>query len=61
MSLVSLVVILVVVGVGLYLLNRYVPMEHTIKLIINILVIVVVCIWLLRVLGIMPDLNAIRV
>lgn len=61
MSLLSLVVILVVVGVLLYLLNRYVPMEHTIKLIINILVIVVVCIWLLRILGIMPDLNAIRV
>lgn len=61
MSLVSLVVALIVVGVLLWLVNTYIPMQATIKRIINIVVIVAVCIWLLSVFGLLPDLNAIRV
>jgi len=61
MGLLQLVVILVLVGVGLWALNRYVPMDATIKKIINIVVIVVVVIWLLSVFGILPNLDAIRV
>ena len=61
MGLLSLVVILIVVGVLLWLLNTYIPMDAVIKRIINIIVIVAVVIWLLSVLGILPDLNAIRV
>jgi hypothetical protein len=61
MSLVSLVIILIVVGVLLWVVNTYIPMEPTIKKIINIVVIVVVCLWLLSLVGILPDLNAIRV
>lgn len=61
MSLVSLVVVLIVVGVLLWLVNKYIPIEATMKKIINIVVIVVVCVWLLSLLNILPDLNAIRV
>jgi len=61
MGLLQLVVILVLVGVGLWALNRYVPMDATIKKIINIVVVVAVVIWLLGVFHILPDLNAIRV
>lgn len=61
MSLISLVVILIVVGVLLWLVNTYIPMEPTMKKIINIVVIVVVCLWLLSLAGILPDLNAIRI
>jgi len=61
MSLISLVVALIVVGVLLWLVNTYIPMQATIKRIINIVVIVAVCIWLLSVFGLLPDLNAIRV
>ena len=61
MSLISLIVLLIVVGVILYLVNTYIPLEATIKKIINIVVIVVVCLWLLSIFGILPDLNAIRV
>ena len=61
MSLISLVVILIVVGVLLYLVNVYIPMDAMIKRIINIVVIVAVCIWLLGVFHILPDINAIRV
>lgn len=61
MSLLSLVVLLVAVGVILWLVNAYIPMEPTIKRIVNIVVIVVVVLWLLTVFGLLPDLNAIRV
>ena len=62
MSLISLVVVLIVIGVLLWVVNTQVTMiDANIKKIINIVVIIVVCFWLLSVFGILPDLNAIRV
>lgn len=52
MGLIQLVVILILIGVGLYLINKYVPMDGKIKTIINIVIVVVVIIWLLRVVGV---------
>ena len=46
MDLISLIVILVVVGVILWLVNTYVPMEPSIKKILNIAVIIFVLLWL---------------
>jgi len=60
-SLISLVVLLIVVGVLLWVVNSQIPMDATIKKIINIVVIIVVCLWLLAIFGILPDLNAIKV
>src|ERR1051325_3078502 len=51
MPLLNLIVILIVVGVGLHLINRYVPMASSIKTILNLVVIVVVCVWLLQATG----------
>jgi hypothetical protein len=48
----QLLVLLVVVGVVLYLINNYVPMAAPIKTIFNVVVVLIVCIWLLRVTGI---------
>jgi len=48
MPLITVVVTLIVVGVLLWLLNTYIPMDANIKKIINILVIVVVVLWLLN-------------
>lgn len=61
MSLVGLVVTLVVVGVLLWLLNNYVPMDAKIKNIINIVVVIVVVIWLLQVFGLLGSLQGIRI
>jgi undecaprenyl pyrophosphate phosphatase UppP len=61
MPLVTVVIYLIVVGVLLWLVNNYIPMDRKIKQIINILVLVVVVIWLLQVLGVMGPLNRIRV
>lgn len=51
MSLLTVIITIVVVGVLLYLINRYVPMQSTIKKFLNIVVIILMAIWLLRVLG----------
>ena len=49
MSLISIVISLLVVGVLLWLVNTYIPMDGKIKKIINIVVVVVVVLWLLNV------------
>lgn len=61
MSLVSLVITLVVVGVLLWLINNYMPMDSKIKGILNIVVVVAVVLWLLNLLGLMDSLRGIRV
>jgi hypothetical protein len=61
MSLVSLVVTLIVVGVLLWLINTYIPMDAKIKSILNIVVVVVVVLWLLNLLGLMDSLRGIRI
>ena len=52
MNLVSLVIMLIVVGVALYLINRFIPMDAKIKSILNIVVVIVVVLWLLNVFGV---------
>jgi len=61
MSLIGLVLTLVVVGVLLWLLNNYVPMDAKIKKIINVVVVIVVVIWLLQAFGILGPLQNIRI
>jgi len=61
MSLISLVIVLVIVGVILYFVNTVIPMDSKIKLILNIVVVIVVCLWLLGVFGLVGNLSTIRV
>ncbi len=49
--LIQVVVVLIVVGVLLWLINRYIPMASPIKSILNAVVVIVVVIWLLKVFG----------
>lgn len=53
MTIVELLLLLVVIGVGLYLVNTYVPMAQPIKTIINVVVILLVLAWLLEVFGLL--------
>jgi hypothetical protein len=52
MTLVSLVLVLIIIGVALYLVNSFIPMDPKIKTIINVVVVVAVCVWLLDVFGV---------
>jgi hypothetical protein len=61
MSLITMVVTLVVVGVLLWLVNTYIPMDGKIKKILNIAVVVLVVLWLLNVFGVWGHLRDVRV
>ena len=60
MSLISVVLTLLVVGVLLWLINTYIPMAAPIKTILNIVVVIVVVIWLLHGFGILGRSGEIR-
>jgi hypothetical protein len=61
MPLINLVVVLIVVGVLLWLVNTYIPMDRKIKQILNIVVVIAVVIWLLQVFGVIGSLGNIRI
>lgn len=61
MPLINIVVVLIVVGVLLWLVNRYIPMAASIKNILNIVVIIAVVLWLLRAFGVIGALSGFRV
>ena len=61
MDLVQLLVVIIVVGVLLWLVNNYIPMDSKIKQILNIVVVVVLVIWLLQAFGLLSFLQGIRV
>ncbi len=51
MPLVNVVILLIIVGVVLWLINRYIPMAGSIKSILNAVVVIAVIVWLLNVFG----------
>jgi uncharacterized membrane-anchored protein len=51
--LITLIITLIVVGVILYLINNYLPMDGKIKSILNIVVVIAVILWLLRTFGLL--------
>jgi len=61
MDLIQLVVVLIVIGVLLWLVNTYIPMDPKIKNILNIVVVIAVVLWLLTVFGLLPLGRSIRV
>ncbi len=61
MPLLQVVVILIVVGVILWLINSYIPMQVTIKKILNVVVIIGVVLWLLNVFGLFNSLGNVHI
>ena len=56
-----IVIVLVVVGVLLWLINTYLPMDGKIKNILNIVVVIAIVIWLLKAFGLLGSIGSIRV
>ncbi len=61
MPLINVVVALIVVGIILWLINNYLPMDGKIKNILNGVVVVVVVLWLLQVFGVMGALTSFKI
>jgi hypothetical protein len=57
MPLIQLVVVLIVVGVLLWLVNNYIPMDRKIKSILNIVVVIAVVLWLLNMFGLFSSMS----
>ena len=61
MPLLQVLLVLVVVGVLLWLVNSFIPMQGTIKSILNAVVVIAVVLWLLNVFGLFHSLSNIHV
>ncbi|MBF0256885.1 MAG: hypothetical protein HQL47_10615 [Gammaproteobacteria bacterium] len=61
MPLINLIVILIVIGLLLWLVNNYIPMDRKIRNILNILVVVFVVLWLLQVFGILGPIGNMQI
>lgn len=61
MPLFTILLVLIVVGVILWLVNTYVPMDRKIKNILNAVVVIVVVIWLLQAFGLLDSLKKLRI
>ncbi len=61
MPLLQIVIVLIVVGVLLWMVNRFIPMEGTIKSILNAVVVIATVLWLLNIFGVFHSLSRIRI
>jgi hypothetical protein len=61
MPLIQILLVLIVVGVLLWLVNSFIPMQGSIKSILNGVVVIAVVLWLLDVFGLFHSLSRIRV
>ena len=61
MPLLNIVIVLIVVGLLLGVVNRYIPMASSIKSILNIVVIVAVVVWVLQATGLWGDVRGFRI
>ena len=61
MPLIQVVEFLIVVGVLLWLVNRFVPMAASIKSILNAVVVIGVVLWLLNVFGLFHSVSRMHI
>lgn len=55
--LIHVIIVLIVVGVLLWLINNYIPMDGKIKSILNVVVVIVVILWLLQAFGLLAGVG----
>ena len=61
MSLITIIVVLIVVGIILWLINSYIPMDYKIKRILNAVIVIIVVLWLLQAFGLLSFIKNVRV
>lgn len=61
MSLITVLIVLVVVGVILWLINSYIPMDRKIKNILNVVVVIAVVLWLLQAFGLLDSIRGVHI
>lgn len=61
MPLINVIIALIIVGVILWLVNTYIPMDSKIKGILNAVVVIFTVLWLLRAFGVLDNFTNIRI
>lgn len=61
MPLINIAIVLIIAGVLLWLVNTYIPMAGSIKTILNVVVVVAICVWLLQTFGLIGSVGGFRV
>jgi hypothetical protein len=61
MPILTILIVLIVAGVILYVVNNYIPMDGKIKSILNVVVVLVVIVWLLKIFGVFTYLKDISI
>jgi len=57
----QVLIILIVVGVLLWLVNQYIPMDRKIKSILNVVVVILVVLWLLNIFGVFHSMSSMHI
>lgn len=60
MPLINVIIVLVVVGAVLWAINNYIPMAKPVKTILNVVVVVFLCLWLLQTFGVIGSIDSLR-
>ena len=61
MPIISILITLVIVGLILYLVNTYIPMAAPIKMVVNVIVVILLCLWLIQTFGLLPYTVPVRI
>jgi hypothetical protein len=61
MPILTILIVIVVAGVILWLVNSYIPMQRTIKSILNAVVVIILVVWLLNVFGVLDSLKNVTI
>ena len=61
MPILTIILTIIIVGLLLWVVNSYLPMDGKIKQILNIVVVIILVIWLLKIFGIFAGLNNVRI
>ncbi len=60
MPILTIILVLIVAGVALWAINAFIPMARSVKTILNLVVVVVLCIWLLQTFGVISGFRNLR-
>lgn len=61
MPIITIIVVLVIAGLLLYAINKWIPMQSTVKSILNLVVIIILIVWLLKVFGVWGAMSSVKV
>lgn len=60
MNLIYVLLVIIIVGMIMYLINRFIPMASSIKTVLNAVVLLLLIVWLLQVFGLIPNIMPVR-